>query len=196
MKAPMSLRHHHVLRQCQHRPILLSGRANHTVSVCLGRRTILTGATATGSAVTGLSARMGLRAPPPPSTTTKFSGAAASSSSSFPSPLSAQSPLQRTVQIAKHLQGSVAPASHRPLSTMASSPYTVRKIAPANTLEHRIYIEKDGVPVSPFHDIPLYANQEQTILNMVVEIPRWTNGKLEVCGFRLTLLQLPWSCAR
>lgn len=62
----------------------------------------------------------------------------------------------------------------------SSSPYSVRKIGAANTLEHRVYIEKDGVPVSPFHDIPLYANQEQTILNMVVEIPRWTNGKLEV----------------
>ena len=58
--------------------------------------------------------------------------------------------------------------------------YSVRKVGAANTLEHRVYIEKDGVPVSPFHDIPLYANQEQTILNMVVEIPRWTNGKLEV----------------
>lgn len=23
--------------------------------------------------------------------------------------------------------------------------------------EHRIFIEMDGVPVSPFHDIPLYA---------------------------------------
>lgn len=62
----------------------------------------------------------------------------------------------------------------------SSSPYSVRKIAAANTLEHRVYVEKDGVPVSPFHDIPLYANAEQTILNMVVEIPRWTNGKLEV----------------
>ncbi|KFX88594.1 hypothetical protein O988_08961 [Pseudogymnoascus sp. VKM F-3808] len=58
--------------------------------------------------------------------------------------------------------------------------YTVRKIGAANTLEHRVYIEKDGVPVSPFHDIPLYANEQQTILNMVVEIPRWTNGKLEI----------------
>ncbi|PQE19948.1 inorganic pyrophosphatase protein [Rutstroemia sp. NJR-2017a BVV2] len=58
--------------------------------------------------------------------------------------------------------------------------YTVRKIGAPNTLEHRIYIEKDGVPVSPFHDIPLYANEQQTILNMVVEIPRWTNGKLEI----------------
>ena len=78
----------------------------------------------------------------------------------------------------------------RQLSTSASnissslnmSPrYTVRKVGPANTLEHRIYIEKDGVPVSPFHDIPLYANDQQTTLNMIVEIPRWTNGKLEVC---------------
>ena len=61
-----------------------------------------------------------------------------------------------------------------------TSPYSVRKIGAANTLEHRVYIEKDGQPISPFHDIPLYANQEQTILNMIVEIPRWTNAKLEV----------------
>jgi len=64
---------------------------------------------------------------------------------------------------------------------MSSSPYTIRKVAAANTLEHRVYIEKDGVPISAFHDIPLYANAEQTILNMIVEIPRWTNAKQEVC---------------
>lgn len=58
--------------------------------------------------------------------------------------------------------------------------YSIRKVAAPYTLEHRVYIEKDGVPVSPFHDIPLYANQEKTILNMIVEIPRWTNAKLEV----------------
>ena len=61
------------------------------------------------------------------------------------------------------------------------SGYNVRKVGAPNTLEHRVYIEKDGVPVSPFHDIPLFANEQRTILNMVVEIPRWTNGKLEVC---------------
>ncbi|KAI9758800.1 MAG: 39S ribosomal protein L44, mitochondrial [Chaenotheca gracillima] len=60
------------------------------------------------------------------------------------------------------------------------SAYNVRKVGAPNTLEHRVYIEKDGVPVSPFHDIPLFANEQQTILNMVVEIPRWTNGKLEI----------------
>ncbi len=72
-----------------------------------------------------------------------------------------------------------------------ASPYNLRKVAAANTLEHRVYIEKDGVPVSPFHDIPLYANQEQTILNMVVEIPRWTNAKLEVRFFACRLTPFP-----
>lgn len=70
-----------------------------------------------------------------------------------------------------------------------ASPFTVRKVAAANTLEHRVYIEKDGVPVSPFHDIPLFADAEKGILNMVVEIPRWTNAKLEVgltASFRAT----------
>jgi hypothetical protein len=64
------------------------------------------------------------------------------------------------------------------------SHYTARKIGAPNTLEHRVFIEENGKPVSPFHDIPLYANQEQTILNMIVEVPRWTNAKLEVCGRR------------
>lgn len=63
-------------------------------------------------------------------------------------------------------------------STMST--YTTRNIAPANTLEHRVFIEKDGKPISAFHDIPLYANAEKTILNMVVEVPRWTNAKLEI----------------
>ena len=58
--------------------------------------------------------------------------------------------------------------------------YAARKNGAPNTLEHRIYIEKDGVPVSPFHDVPLYANEQQTVLNMIVEIPRWTNAKMEV----------------
>lgn len=38
-------------------------------------------------------------------------------------------------------------------------------------------------PISPFHDIPLFANQEQKIFNMVVEVPRWTNAKMEVHNF-------------
>jgi inorganic pyrophosphatase len=94
----------------------------------------------------------------------------------------------RAGNIAGHLQ----PPSSPPYTTMAESyhsgapsPYTVRKIGAANTLEHRIFIEENGKPLSPFHDIPLYANADQTVLNMVVEVPRWTNAKMEVRELRL-----------
>ena len=95
------------------------------------------------------------------------------------------SSLNRLSQVSRHLSTS----SPNPLpATSTTQPdnmaYTVRKIGRPNTLEHRTYIEKDGVPISPFHDIPLYANEEQTILNMIVEIPRWTNAKMEVSHHR------------
>ena len=70
-------------------------------------------------------------------------------------------------------------------------PFKVRSVAPKNSIEHRIFIGKvvngrimkeneNGHVVSPFHDIPLFANESSGILNMLVEIPRWTNAKLEV----------------
>lgn len=62
---------------------------------------------------------------------------------------------------------------------MASS-FSLRKVGAPNTLEYRVYVEQDGVPISIFHDIPLNADERHTVLNMVVEIPRWTNSKLEV----------------
>lgn len=68
--------------------------------------------------------------------------------------------------------------------------FTTRKIGAPHTLEHRIYVEQDGKLVSPFHDIPLYANDQQTVLNMVVEIPRWTNAKQEVRLTRLIMVIL------
>ena len=34
--------------------------------------------------------------------------------------------------------------------------------------------------MSPFHDIPLFADQNNGILNMIVEVPRWTNAKMEI----------------
>ncbi|KAE8321740.1 inorganic pyrophosphatase [Aspergillus sergii] len=105
------------------------------------------------------------------------SSAVLSPSSFSPSPRvahSASSVTTRAALISRHFSSSATPPQSPTMS------YTVRKIGQANTLEHRVYIEKDGQPVSPFHDIPLYANEEQTILNMVVEIPRWTNAKQEI----------------
>lgn len=87
---------------------------------------------------------------------------------------------QRSQAISRHL--STAASSSPPTMSYGKFEYQPRKIGALHTNEFRCYIEKDGVPLSPFHDIPLYANEQQTILNMVVEIPRWSNAKLEVCA--------------
>ena len=108
---------------------------------------------------------------------------------STPTNLNAQNTVtSRTQQVARHFssaaQNTIAmsslPVSEKGYHANAPGGYTVRKNGAPNTLEHRVYIEKDGVPVSAFHDVPLYANEQQTILNMIVEIPRWTNAKMEV----------------
>src|SRR5690242_5782935 len=96
-----------------------------------------------------------------------------------PAPASPTRPLQRLDKIQQHFSSSTSP-SPTAKSTPANMAYTVRKVAAANTLEHRVFIEKDGQPISAWHDIPLYANEQQTILNMVVEVPRWSNAKMEV----------------
>lgn len=78
----------------------------------------------------------------------------------------------RLGQVSQHLTSSS--------NTSNMSTYTTRSIGAPNTLDYKVYIEKDGKPVSAFHDIPLYANAEKTILNMIVEVPRWTNAKMEI----------------
>lgn len=37
-----------------------------------------------------------------------------------------------------------------------------------------------GTFISPLHDIPLYGDSNKQTYNMVVEVPRWTNAKMEV----------------
>jgi len=49
-----------------------------------------------------------------------------------------------------------------------------------DTLDYRVFFEKDGARISPFHDIPLWADKEKGILNAVIEIPRNTTAKLEI----------------
>merc|ERR1712072_911397 len=88
---------------------------------------------------------------------------------------------QRSEAISRHL--STAPSSSPVNMSYSKQPseFQPRKVGALHTSEYRCYIEdKSGTPVSPFHDIPLYANEQQTVLNMVVEIPRWSNAKLEI----------------
>ncbi|KAJ1977107.1 Inorganic pyrophosphatase [Dimargaris cristalligena] len=61
-----------------------------------------------------------------------------------------------------------------------SAEYTNRIVGEPNSPDYRLYFEKNGQLVSPYHDIPLFADEESRIFNMVVEIPRWTNAKMEI----------------
>lgn len=58
--------------------------------------------------------------------------------------------------------------------------YSIVERGKPNTQEYRIYFRDQNGPVSPFHDIPLYADEEKNTCNMVVEVPRWTNAKMEI----------------
>ncbi len=44
-----------------------------------------------------------------------------------------------------------------------------------------MWLELNGNPISPWHDVPLYPNpNDKSVVNFVVEIPRWTAGKIEI----------------
>ncbi|XP_029832383.3 inorganic pyrophosphatase isoform X3 [Ixodes scapularis] len=61
--------------------------------------------------------------------------------------------------------------------TMAFS--TVERGSP-NSLDYRVYFRQGGKYISPFHDIPMFADPAKRVYNMVVEVPRWTNAKMEI----------------
>lgn len=51
---------------------------------------------------------------------------------------------------------------------------------PETGQEGLFFFSKDGQIVSLWHDIPLFADKQQNLLHMIVEIPRGTNAKMEV----------------
>ncbi len=64
----------------------------------------------------------------------------------------------------------------------SASDFKTRAAGAPYTLDYRVWLEntRTGQPASPFHDVPLFADESKTILNMIVEIPRWTNAKQEI----------------
>ncbi|XP_051170066.1 uncharacterized protein LOC127287269 [Leptopilina boulardi] len=72
----------------------------------------------------------------------------------------------------------------RSLSLLQNIPnkmsYSVVERGSINSLDYRLYFLKDESPISPFHDIPLYVDNANKTVNMIVEIPRWTNAKMEI----------------
>lgn len=56
---------------------------------------------------------------------------------------------------------------------------TLEERGQKNTLSYRVYFKDEaGKFVSPFHDLPTFADEGRTIVNMVCEVPRWTNAKM------------------
>jgi hypothetical protein len=81
---------------------------------------------------------------------------------------------------------SVAPQSN----DNANLQYEIVERGQLHTLNYRAYFRnvQTKTIVSPFHDIPL-VNEQYTssgdhqgsvIYNMIVEVPRWTNAKMEI----------------
>lgn len=66
------------------------------------------------------------------------------------------------------------------MSNLRKMAYSVAQFGAPNTLSFRTYIKNAaGAIVSPFHDIPTFVDAEKNIVNMVCEVPRWTNAKME-----------------
>ncbi|XP_058790880.1 inorganic pyrophosphatase isoform X2 [Phymastichus coffea] len=64
-------------------------------------------------------------------------------------------------------------------SNMSSNFTTVERGAP-NSPDYRLFFKNESSPISPMHDIPLFADEANKTFHMVVEIPRWTNAKMEI----------------
>uniref|UniRef100_A0A0R3RFV8 inorganic diphosphatase n=1 Tax=Elaeophora elaphi TaxID=1147741 RepID=A0A0R3RFV8_9BILA len=64
---------------------------------------------------------------------------------------------------------------------MSSTKYTTEEFGSLYGLDYRVYFkDQNGSHISPWHDIPLYVDESKKIYNMVIEIPRWTNAKMEI----------------
>eukprot|EP01133_Synstelium_polycarpum_P000424 gene424-503_t len=58
--------------------------------------------------------------------------------------------------------------------------YTSKQIGETGTLEYRLYTLENNEVRSPFHDCPLWVGTDKSVVNMLVEIPRGTNAKMEI----------------
>lgn len=68
-------------------------------------------------------------------------------------------------------------------SKATSRMYSTVEKGTAHSANYRVYFKNSqGQYISPFHDIPLVASGEgnSALYNMVVEIPRWSNAKMEI----------------
>lgn len=66
------------------------------------------------------------------------------------------------------------------MTSKSPTDYTTRQSGWSLTREFRLYLSLADKLVSAWHDIPLFHDEKNHIMNMIVEVPRWENFKLEV----------------
>ncbi|KAF2728833.1 inorganic pyrophosphatase [Polyplosphaeria fusca] len=77
--------------------------------------------------------------------------------------------------------GGPQPPGHGACSTFDYKKLGLREVGARNTLGWRVWLTLDGNPISFWHDVPLYPDlTNKQVVNYVVEIPRWTDGKIEI----------------
>ncbi|CAL9700115.1 unnamed protein product [Knipowitschia caucasica] len=96
--------------------------------------------------------------------------------------------------VSSHKQVTQA-AAHHQLYLRQNMHYLTEERGRPNAPDYRIYFKtSDGRYISPFHDIPLSpennlddvpakrtkTNDSEVLYNMVVEVPRWSNAKMEI----------------
>ncbi|KAI8424509.1 hypothetical protein MSG28_002972 [Choristoneura fumiferana] len=67
-----------------------------------------------------------------------------------------------------------------PVSPAKLNMYIAEERGSAYSPDYRVFFRDESGPISPLHDIPLWANKSERLVNMVVEVPRWSNAKMEL----------------
>ncbi|KAL0943436.1 inorganic pyrophosphatase [Colletotrichum truncatum] len=58
---------------------------------------------------------------------------------------------------------------------------SLREVGARNTEDWRMWLEKDGDPISFWNDVPTWPDEnDKQIVNLVVEVPRWQDAKTEL----------------
>lgn len=86
----------------------------------------------------------------------------------------------RSISLLSPLSGSSHQAHKENFLQNSKMAYSIVERGSPYTADYRVYINDSNGPISPLHDVPLVADAEKQIYNMVVEIPRWTNAKMEI----------------
>ncbi|ELK32383.1 GTP-binding protein SAR1a [Myotis davidii] len=93
--------------------------------------------------------------------------------------------MQSVLLPAKGSQAEATPAANLSFSAYDGHSSPVAAAWPSATWLHAdrpvdslITENEKGQYISPFHDIPIYADKD--VFNMVVEVPRWSNAKMEI----------------